>query len=264
VDDTAVVESGGGRFCSGNEADLQIGVGAYGNVVTGDNDPVSVTDKSGTTCDSCVESAPLENGTHTFNIDVAVSASGGLSIGASTHRDSALALGALMTWTGVQPKLDAVKLKWDPTAQNPDGTYDGNLELRDPNAPAAVQVDANTIVVNGIPVVKSNGTTVIPFTAIALDGEPISGNLTVTTAVDTTTGQFADQTYAVGTQLQVVGCDSVNESFTAFGAPVQGAPPPPECKSGTFGTLIDSHTAYVQAYDGSSQISVLVGSYELP
>ena len=86
----------------------------------------------------------------------------------------------------------------------------------------------------------------------------------MTTAVDTTTGQFADQTYAVGTQLQVVGCDSVNESFTAFGAPVQGAPPPPECKSGTFGTLIDSHTAYVQAYDGSSQISVLVGSYELP
>jgi hypothetical protein len=41
-----------------------------------------------------------------------------------------------------------------PNTQNPDGTYDGHLEVKDPNEQTVVEVDPNSLVVSGEAVVN--------------------------------------------------------------------------------------------------------------
>jgi hypothetical protein len=103
---------------------------------------------------------------------------------------------------------------------------------------------------------------IIPVGATLINGGTTSFTISVTTSTNTTTGQFAEQTYAAGDQLQVMGCDAAQETFAELVAPVAGAPPAPECPSGFFDpAVINGNTAYVRTYDGTSQISVLVGAY---
>jgi hypothetical protein len=240
---------------------------AYGNLATGDNGLVNVevTKQGSDSCPGCVDLlvASLEHGTRTFNIDVAVVGSDQLEVAAfPKERPGVAAAGSIFAMVVVPPNLNTAKLAWDPNAQNPDGTHDGSLDLKDPNAPAAVQADPNSLVVSGEPVVNADGTTSIPITITLLDGSTTNAGITVTTATNTTTGQLVNQTYAPGTQLQVVGCDSVAQSFAAVGTPPPGVAPAPPCSDATWSPVtVNSGTPFIRTYDGTSQISVLVGTY---
>jgi hypothetical protein len=233
----------------------------HGNVATGDNEFVNVrVTTEGSNCEGCVDlhGAFLENGKQTFDIDVAV-VSSRLQVSAFPNRSGVPSFGSIFVFFGARPNLDTVKLDWDPTTQNPDGTYDGHLEVKDPKEETVVEVDPNSLVVSGEAVANSNGTTTIPVTYITLDGTTVEGDLTVTTATDPRTGEFVDSTYAPGTPLTVVGCDAAKETFAALAEPAPGAPPPPPCSDTTWDPVtVHQDTAFV--LDGANQVAVLVGA----
>jgi hypothetical protein len=236
----------------------------HGNVATGDNGFMNVAvTQEGTDCDGCLEllGAFLESGRQTFSVDVAV-VSTRIQVSIEARRPGVRGLSSIFFTVGRAPNLDTAKLDWDPSTSNPDGTHDGSLELKDPNAPAAVQVDPNSLVVSGSPVVNGDGTTTIPITAITLGGLTISAPIVVTTPTDATTGEFVNQTYSQGTQLQVVGCDSLAQSFAAVGTPPPGVPAPPPCPNATWSPVtVNSATPFIKTTDGTSPISVVVGAY---
>lgn len=236
----------------------------HGNVATGDNEfmNVSVTKQGSNSCEGCIDlhGAFLENGRQTLDIDVVV-VSNQLQVSAFPNRSGVQSFGSIFAFFGAPPNLDSAKLDWDPTMQNPDGTYDGHLELKDPNEPAVVEVDPNSLVVSGEAVDNSNGTTTIPITFITLDGTAANGSITVTTPTDATTGELVDPTYTPGTPLKVVGCDTAKETFAALGQPAPGAPPPPPCPNQTWNPVtVKKDTAFV--LDGANQPAVLVGAYD--
>lgn len=236
----------------------------HGNVATGDNEFMNlrVTKRGSNSCEGCFDlhGASLENGRKTLDIDVMV-VSNELQVSAFPSRSGVQSVGSAFVLFGAPPNLDAVKLDWDPTTQNPDGTYNGHLELKDPNKPAVVEADPNSLVVSGEAVNNSNGTTSIPITYITLDGSTANGSITVTTPTDPTTGELVAPTYTPGTPLQVVGCDTAMEMFAALGEPAPGAPPPPPCPNQTWNPVtVKRDTAFV--LDGANQPAVLVGAYD--
>ena len=74
--------------------------------------------------------------------------------------------------------------------QNSDGSYNGYLEVKDPNTQKIVQLDPNSLVVSGDFTVHSNGTTTVPVTGLTLSGDDYNLSITVTTPTDPATGEL--------------------------------------------------------------------------
>jgi hypothetical protein len=154
----AMFSSVPGAAIPGQTVQLAIVVTAgdgYGNVATGDNTfvTVRVTKQGSDSCDGCSDliSAALENGRQTFNIRVAV-VSTQLHVSAfPVPRSGENATGAIYGFIGAPPNLDEVKLDWDPTTQNPDGTYNGHLDIKDPNSATVQQLTRTASLSAAIP-----------------------------------------------------------------------------------------------------------------
>jgi hypothetical protein len=241
---------------------------AYGNINTGDNEFMNVSvSKEGSDCsgDECnsVLGAFLENGRHTFNVNVAV-VSTRVEVNMNANREGVSGLGSILLWYGAPPDLDAVKLNWDPRTANPDGSYNGYLEVKDPDTSQIVNVDPNSLIVSGGVTVNSNGTTTIPVTGLTLDGDTYNLGITVTTPTDPATAELQTAPpYTSGTQIQVMGCVDAQDQFGALagsGPPPAGAAPPP-CPDSTFNPVtVDGGTAFVRTGAAPSQAAVIVGA----
>jgi hypothetical protein len=98
-------------------------------------------------------------------------------------------------------------------------------------------------------------------------GGTISTTITVTTPTDPTTGEFVDANYSIGTELQVLGCDSANETFASLdaGTAPTDLPPPPPCPNDTWDPVtINQNTAYVIDPLNNTYLSPIVGVYVAP
>lgn len=243
----------------------------YGNLATGDNGfiNVRVTKQGSDSCAGCEDllGAYLQNGTQRFDIPVAV-VSAELSVSAfPVPPDGVDGSGSIFAFFSEPPNLDEVKLDWDPNTQNPDGTYDGQLLIKDPNTSVIQQTDPNSAVVSGDPVVNGDGTTYIPIVINLVGGGTMSTTITVTTATNPETGEFTTANYSSGTSLQILGCDSANETFATIdaGTAPTGLPTPPPCPSQNFSaTTISGNTAYVSNPLDNTYLSPIVGTYVAP
>lgn len=224
---------------------------SHANVATGDNTSVSVkVEKQGSdSCAGCFDLllGTLQNGRKSFNINVAV-VSSPLQVSAfPVERAGEQSFGSIFQILLAPPKLDTVKLNWDPTTPNGDGTYNGNLELTDPDTHTTQAADPNSLVVSGEPVADpSTGLTSIPVTIDLVGGGTIDTIIKVTTPTDPATGEFVPADYSNGQQLQVVGCDGVKGTFGSLDSATlpPDLPPPPDC-SGWNPVTVDKNTAYV-------------------
>jgi hypothetical protein len=247
-------------------------VDAYGNLATGDNSFINVrVHKEGSDqCSGCEDllGAYLQNGTQRFDIPVAV-VSAELGVSAfPVPPEGVDGSGSIFKFFSAPPDLDQVKLDWDPNStQNPDGTYDGQLLIKDPNTSVVQQTDPNSVVVSGDPIVNGDGTTYIPIVIDLVGGGTFSTTITVSTATNPETGEFTTANYGPGTELQILGCDSANETFASIdaGTAPTDLPPPPPCPSQNFSaTTISANTAYVSNPLDHTYLSPILGTYVAP
>ena len=237
---TASFQSDGGSVIPGQTIRLTFdaeALDAYGNIATADNLPlnVAITKSRVRTVTGASLCCVVSRERHTdLQVDVpVVSTQVQVSVDArhGLNRPGMTDAGSIGLLYGVPPDLDAVSLDWDPVTQNPDGTYNGFLKVKDPNSQNVVQLDPNSLVATGGSTVNADGTTTVPASALTLANGPINVIMTFSTPTDPATGELqGTPAVTAGTQIQVLGCQAQAEQFGVLTSPATAAGRPARCR----------------------------------